>query len=142
MSTAVAMKKNTHSGKVLDKKDGFSVIDCVTCGFKHIAPLISDDELRKFYEKEFYQKEKQNYFKETKEDLPWWIATYNNYYAILEKLTKGRKILDVGSGPGDFLFVGKNRGWDVLGIEPSPTAFIYARKRGLRVINDFFSFES
>src|SRR3989344_8675477 len=117
------MKKTIHKGKVLDKKEGFSIIECTPCGFKHIDPLLSEEELTKFYEKDFYSKEKPDYFKDTQEDLAWWMATYNNYYSLLEKHTKGRKILDVGSGPGHFLLCGKKRGWDVIGFEPSVEAW-------------------
>ena len=136
------MKDKEHRGKVLDRKDGFSVIDCSSCGFRHVVPPLSERELAKLYENDFYTKEKPNYFKETKEDLPWWMATYNNYYSLMEKYTKGRKILDVGSGPGHFLACGKKRGWNVLGIEPSPRACAYAKRRGLPVVNDFFNFEN
>jgi len=136
------MKRKIHKGKILDKKDGFSVIECTSCGFKHIDPLLSDEELEKFYKKDFYSKGKPNYFKETKEDLSWWMATYNNYYSLFEKYTKGRKILDVGSGPGHFLFCGKKRGWDVLGIEPSIDAWEYSKRRKLPVVNDFFSYDA
>lgn len=136
------MKKRTHKGKVLDRKDGFSVIECISCGFKHISQLPSEEELAKFYKKDFYSKGKPNYFKETKEDLLWWLATYNNHYSLLEKHTKGRKILDVGSGPGNFLACGKKRGWDVLGLEPSVDAWEYSNRRKLTVVNDFFSYEA
>lgn len=135
------MKK--HFGKILDKKEGFRVIDCRECCFAHIMPLPTGEDLKTFYEKEFYQKEKTTYyFNDTKEDSAWWTATYNNYYAILENLTTGRKILDIGSGTGDFLFTGKKRGWNVLGIEPSHVAYTYSKHRGLAVINDFFNTES
>ncbi len=134
----MAMGK-AHVGKILDKVDGIKVLDCKKCGFSHILPLPSDEELQKFYKKEFYQKEKTTYyFKETKEDVAWWNATYDNYYSILERLTRGRKLLDIGSGTGDFLSVGKKRGWNVLGIEPSSVAAAHARRRGLAVVNDFF----
>lgn len=136
------MKKIIHKGKILDKKEGVSIIECISCGFKHVNPIPSEEELAKFYEKEFYSKGKPNYFKETKEDLSWWMATYNNYYTLLEKYTKGRKILDVGSGPGHFLVCGKKRGWDVLGLEPSVDAWEYSKRRKLAVVNDFFSYES
>jgi SAM-dependent methyltransferase len=36
-------------------------------------------------------------------------------------------LLDVGSGPGLFLALGKTRGWQVKGIEPSKKAFDYSR---------------
>ena len=136
------MKKIIHKGKILDKKEGVSIIECISCGFKHVNPIPSEEDLAKFYKKEFYSKGKPNYFRETKEDLSWWMATYNNYYALLEKHTKGRKILDVGSGPGHFLVCGKKRGWNVLGFEPSFDAWKYSKRRKLAVVNDFFSYES
>lgn len=130
-----------HSGATIDKKDGVQVIECRTCGFAHVSPLPSDEELKQFYEQEFYQHERPNYFKETKEDLPWWMATYNNYYALLERRTKGRRLLDIGSGPGHFLACGKKRGWETVGIEPSAAAARYSKKRGLATVNDFFSYD-
>ena len=136
------MKKKTHSGKVVDEKEGFSIIECTSCGFKHIDPLLSEQELAEFYKHDFYNKERPNYFKETQEDLAWWMATYGNYYALLEQHTKGRKILDVGSGPGHFLACGKKRGWDVLGFEPSVEAAKYTKSRKLAVVNDLFSYET
>jgi len=133
------MKK--HSGKVLDKKEGIKVIDCMVCGFAHVYPIPTEEELKKFYEKEFYQYERPNYLKETKEDLPWWMATYNNYYRIFEGLTKGRTLLDIGSGPGHFLACGKKRGWKAVGIEPSSVAADYSKKRGLPTETGFFRYE-
>ncbi len=127
-----------HLGKIIDRIENVDIIDCRSCGFLHVLPIPTDDELKIFYEKEFYQNEKPNYFKETKEDLSWWMATYNNYYALLEQHTKGRKILDVGSGPGHFLACGKKRGWNVIGIEPSARAARYSNRHGLKTVNDFF----
>ena len=46
------------------------------------------------------------------------------------------KALDVGSGTGDFLLVLKNKGWEVVGIEPADLARNEANKRGLRHIKD------
>ncbi|MCC6290752.1 class I SAM-dependent methyltransferase [Candidatus Nomurabacteria bacterium] len=133
------MKK--HSGEILDKKDGAKVIDCGLCGFAHVLPIPSDEKLKHFYEKEFYQHERPNYFKETKEDLSWWMSTYNNYYQLFELRTKGRKLLDIGSGPGHFLMCGKKRGWETTGIEPSTSAARYSQKRGLVTYNDFFNYD-
>lgn len=130
-----------HSGKTLDKVDGIKIINCDSCGFVHVSPIPSDEELKKFYEKEFYQYERPNYFNETKEDLSWWMATYANYYRIFEGLTKGRTLLDIGSGPGHFLACGKKRGWKTVGIEPSSVAAEYSRKRGLATETGFFRYE-
>jgi len=132
------MKK--HSGKTLDKKEDVRVIDCEPCGFIHVLPIPTDEELKHFYEKEFYEHERPNYFKETKEDLPWWMATYRNYYHLFESRTKGRTLLDIGSGPGHFLACGEERGWKTVGIEPSPVAAGYSSRRGLKTVNGFFSY--
>jgi 2-polyprenyl-3-methyl-5-hydroxy-6-metoxy-1,4-benzoquinol methylase len=78
---------------------------------------------------------------ETNEDLPWWMATYNNFYALLERRTKGRTLLDIGSGPGHFLACGKKRGWRTVGIEPSPAAARYSKRRRLTTVNEFFSYD-
>lgn len=134
--------KNKHAGKILIKDNDLSVVDCVSCGFKHIIPFPSTKKLEKLYKQEFYSRDKPDYFKNAKEDLSWWMATYNNYYSLFEKHTKGRKILDIGSGPGDFLLCGKKRGWEVLGIEPSVAAWKYSKKRKLSVINNFFNYEA
>ncbi len=105
-------------------------------------PLPTKEDQDVFYEKEFYAVERPKYFSDTEEDLTWWMATYRNYYQLFEEHVSGRRILDVGSGPGYFLLAGKERGWDVLGIEPSPDAHAYATEKGVPVLKDFFSFDA
>jgi SAM-dependent methyltransferase len=69
---------------------------------------------------------------------------YSERYEIMEKfLGDGRRrLLDIGSGPGFFLLNGKNRGWQVKGIEPSVKAAEHSHGLGLDVVNDFFSEET
>ena len=130
---------STHYGPVLANVDGFDVIDCQACGFRHIDPLFSTEQLRKFYESEFYESERPDYFERMEADREWWMLRYHHYYELLEAQAPGRRILDIGSGPGYFLDAGRERGWQVLGFEPSRAAADYARARGLAVVNDFFS---
>lgn len=133
------MKNKEHKGRVLDVKNNYEVIDCISCGFKHVTPIPSDKELEEFYGKEFYSHVKPKYFSDYEEDLDWWMATYRNHYALLSGHTSGRRLLDIGSGPGYFLKCGKDLGWEVLGFEPSKDAAEYSRKLGVEVVNDFFS---
>lgn len=130
-----------HIGEVIDSKDGFDVIECETCGFKHVIPIPTPEELEKFYKEEFYSTEKPNYFKDTVEDLEWWEMSYRDYYQMFEKNCPngGKRLLEIGSGPGYFLKCGKELGWDVVGIEPSKQAYDYSQKFGVKVVNDFFS---
>jgi SAM-dependent methyltransferase len=138
------MEAAAHHGPVIVSVDGRDVIDCRTCGFRHIDPLFTQEELKSFYEKEFYQSERADYFSRMEEDRDWWMLRYGHYYELLESYAptghRGpRRMLDIGSGPGFFLEAGKARGWDVLGFEPSALAARYAAGRGLTVVNDFFS---
>jgi len=132
------MLNKIHRGKVLDRKGGFKIIECRPCGFRHTIPLPSDKKLRQLYGESFYTHEKPAYFRDVEEDKEWWFATYHNYYSLLEKYAHGRKLLEVGSGPGLFLKCGKARGWDVLGIEPSLAAIKRSRRYGVKVRQGFF----
>jgi SAM-dependent methyltransferase len=130
-----------HEGPVLDRADGIDVIECSTCGFKHVLPLPTAEELSVLYGDQFYSHEKPKYLTNAEEDKDWWMLTYAAWYALLEKHMQGRRLLDVGSGPGYFLDAGKSRGWETLGFEPSKEAAEYSRKRGLAVVADFFTAE-
>jgi 2-polyprenyl-3-methyl-5-hydroxy-6-metoxy-1,4-benzoquinol methylase len=63
------------------------------------------------------------------EDKEWWDAVYAARYDKLEEYLppQQRKLLDVGSGPGLFLKLGEQRGWQVMGIEPSEKAADYSK---------------
>ena len=130
---------STHYGPVLASVDGHDVIDCQTCGFRHIDPLFTTEQLRQFYQNEFYESERPDYFERMEADREWWMLRYGHYFELLEAHTLGRRLLDIGSGPGYFLDAGQARGWQVQGFEPSRAAADYTRARGLTVVNDFFS---
>jgi len=52
---------------------------------------------------------------------------------VMESLTRGRDLLDVGAAAGLFLLDAKARGWRVRGIEVSAPAVALAESRGLRM---------
>lgn len=130
-----------HFGEVIDSKDGIDVIECKGCGFKHIVPLPTPEELEKLYQGEYYSTEKPRYIQEAEEDLEWLETTYREYYKMLDMYACGetKRLLEIGSGPGFFLNCGKELGWDVTGIEPSRQAYQYSQRFGVKVINDTFS---
>jgi SAM-dependent methyltransferase len=53
----------------------------------------------------------------------------------LEGEASGRRLLEVGSGPGTFLLVAKRRGWDVKGVEPTQLAADKASSLGVETFN-------
>ena len=127
-----------HKGLVLDSVKGFDVIECETCGFKHIVPIPTVDELDCYYTTKFYTGNKADYFKHHREDLEWWNMVYEERYQRFEQYLSGpgRRILDVGCGPGFFLKLGQERGWDTLGVDPAVQAADHARNLGLEIINE------
>ena len=133
-----------HSGGIFDVKDGFHVIDCEVCGFKHIVPIPTIDELEEIYKHEYYSKEKPLYLERHSEDIDWWNTVYDQRYEFFENElpVERRNILDVGSGPGYFLLRGKQRGWHVEGIEPSSQAAEHSRSLGIRIYEDFLEHKS
>ena len=130
-----------HAGAVLDRVGDFRVLECGPCGFRHVVPLPGEEELREVYRHDYYAREKPLYLERSREDEPWWRVVHRERLETCEALLGPgrRRALDVGSGPGAFLAAGRERGWDVLGIEPSRQAAAYARGRGLPVVEDFLS---
>lgn len=55
-----------------------------------------------------------------------------------EQNQKG-KLLDIGSGTGDFLVEAKNQGWDILGYEPNSDAKNLAVNKGVTFTEDIFA---
>lgn len=130
-----------HEGAIVASANGFDVIDCAICGFKHITPIPSEDELQQAYQHDYYSQEKPLYIDRYREDLDWWNKVYGHRFEILERYlpVERRSLLDIGSGPGFFLLNGQKRGWRVKGIEPSVQASEHSRGLGLDVENVFFT---
>jgi len=135
-------KGQLHTGEALETKDGFDIIECTLCGFKHIVPIPSEDDIERVYQNSYYQDVKPIYIEKSLKDIDWINLTNDGKFDIFEKFLplNRRKILDIGSGPGFFLKKGVERGWKTLGIEPSEQAYNYSKNvLGLNVINDFFN---
>lgn len=142
MTSADERRWERHAGPVLDAKDGFDVIDCATCGFRHAVPLPTPETLARAYRHDYYVTEKPLYLERHREDRDWWDTVYRRRYERLEALLPPAadgsaarpRLLDVGCGPGFFLRHGADRGWIVLGIEPSAQAAAHARGLGIPVV--------
>lgn len=60
-----------HRGQVLDSVRGFEVLECEPCGFKHIVPIPTPEELDAVCSQEYYSIEKPLYVERQREDLAW-----------------------------------------------------------------------
>lgn len=119
-----------HCGEVLETVNDFHVVTCERCGFAHVLPLPSAEDLHEIYAHDYYSIEKPLYLSRMLEDKAWWEEVYADRFERLEAAlapNSARRLLDVGSGPGRFLALGRERGWQVMGIEPSSQAAAYSR---------------
>ena len=128
-----------HSGKCLGSKNDYDVIDCSTCGFKHVVPIPTEDFLSRYYNKEFVKNRPAGFYEKMEADVAWNMIFYNEKFDLFEKYINKNdpSILDVGSGLGFFLEQGKARGWKTLGIEASTESAEYSRKLGLNIEHDY-----
>ena len=143
-SSRSANEASSHSGPFVTRANGFSVIDCKACGFRHVHPMPEADNLVSLYAQDYYATTKPTYFVHAKEDEPWAQLAYDDRLdAMTAHLrTNERRLVDVGAGPGSFLAHAQMRGWDVKGLEPSHQAAAYCRARDLDVTEAFLSTES
>lgn len=130
-----------HDGPVVASRDGFDVVDCGCCGFRHVVPLPGDGDIDRIYREDYFSTDKPLYIERYEEDAEWWRLTYARRFEIFEDLlpARARRLLDVGSGPGLFLEAGAARGWTAVGVEPSRQAAEYSRSRGCTIAEDFFT---
>ena len=133
-----------HKGALCESVEKFDVIDCEACRFRHIVPIPTRKDLVNIYREEYYSREKPLYLSESKEDLEWLKIGYRDLYSVFERLLDPdrRYLLEIGSGPGHFLMFGKERGWQVKGIEPSSQAAAHGRGLGLDIQEDFLTPEN
>lgn len=102
------------------------VIDCLKCGFKHLEPLPTEEELKQLYQEEFGGKIRQGFSERKKSDEAYWtlaferrLYTYDQYLSLSDPSSVSPRILDVGCGTGNLLNFFHKQGWRIQGIEPS-----------------------
>ncbi len=134
----------THQGPRLAAVNGYDIIACEMCGFRHAVPLPEPAALEREYREKYYSEEKPTFLVHAGEDQQWSKLAQSDRLESFERiLGKGRRrLLDIGSGPGFFLQTAQARGWQVLGIEPSRQAAAHARALGVEVMEGFFDAQS
>jgi len=106
------------------------VVKCRRCGFIYTTPkiLLSFKKMTDFYS------QPEEYQSSTCEDS---LRIFNKTLNLIEKFIGHRgKLLDVGSGKGEFLAAARAKGWEVFGVEPSVNFVQYTKNKfGLNVQN-------
>lgn len=116
---------------VLFLVNSFELVKCKECGLVYVNPRPTSREIERI-NKEIYDSEEYRirYFRDRKIFEKW----FKKKLREIERYSKKRKILDVGSSYGFFLDIARKRGWETHGIEKNIPAVRYAREKlGLNV---------
>ena len=108
------------------------------CGSGRTFPLVSARDLRRLYPESYnaHSLPEQSPLRLLAMLLSRWRhrrALRRPPLRALQAVPPGR-VLDVGAGRGGLGFELERRGWQVTGLEPSPSACQQARSRGLRMV--------
>lgn len=122
---------SSKAQKRLHQEGDYRMVRCLRCGLVYQNPRPSQQELLQAY---------QTYLPEGEEAIEAWgkmIAPVLKRGAdLIERHIPPGRLLDVGSGYGFFLALMQSRGWEVQGLEVSPTGAEYGRKRwGLPILS-------
>ena len=111
-----------------------------SAGFWHVNPYPSPEDLKTFYQSEYFQKVRQTIAPTLDVgELEESHYLFDKRLQILrEKLPQKARILDIGSGGGAFLKLASEAGFQAEGIESSEVGLRRTRSLGLKVTEGFF----
>ena len=122
-------------------KETFSLLYNKEYDLLKTTPTPSLDVLPKYYESEDYISHTDG--KRTLFEKIYHLVKRNAIKGKVSLITneqnKKGKLLDIGSGTGDFLVEAKNQGWDILGFEPNSDAKNLAINKGVTFTEDIFT---
>ena len=108
---------------------GYRIVRCDDCGLLSTNPQPSDDELGGIYASDYFLRGRSEASQEAVERLK--SRTAGLYLDLIERYRGqgGGRLLEVGSGEGDFLVGAVERGFKVTGVEYSEHACAVAGKK-------------
>lgn len=111
------------------KHETADIFRCSRCGFIYANHVVSHSG-----REEDYYSSAEGYVSSIAENP---LGIFYKTLDLIEKFTSHTgKLLDIGSGKGEFLAAARERGWEVSGVEPSANFAIYSKEKfGIDVIN-------
>jgi SAM-dependent methyltransferase len=115
-------------------QNGLAVVRCLRCGQRYVWPVPSDAELAAIYDPAYYRGGHGSVgFSDYAALAPARRHMFSRHLDRIERLVAKGRLLDVGCATGDFLLVAAQRGWEALGVDPSP-AREQAQSAGVRIV--------
>jgi 2-polyprenyl-3-methyl-5-hydroxy-6-metoxy-1,4-benzoquinol methylase len=111
-------------------KEEYTIVICNSCGMKFVDPRPEASEISKYYESPDYISHDAG----KKNSLNFLYRQARNFsikkkYKLVKEHSRGKKLLDIGCGTGEFLFFCKINGFNVTGIEPGENPRFFAQTK-------------
>jgi 2-polyprenyl-3-methyl-5-hydroxy-6-metoxy-1,4-benzoquinol methylase len=115
-------------------------------GFRQLSPLPSGEQLKKFYQEEYYDLIKEGSRApelqrltsggvEAQREREWLQRTlYQDVMDAITNYAPDGRVLDAGAGPGELVRFLQSNQIDSAGFDPSADAVALAKKQGLEVV--------
>lgn len=115
------------------RKDRFSgqeyqIVSCSNCGFIYLNPRPSPEELPEHYPSDYEAYYLLNDHSSSRNQWHLQRALNLQLNFIQQYASSRGRLLDVGCATGNFLKVGRDNGWQVVGVEPIEEAAKIARE--------------
>lgn len=133
----------SHDARVVAERDRHGnplrTVISTASGLVFTDPRPTPEEVRRFYAEEYRVQYKQTATPKLKHVLRAGRLAKQRLASIADRLTPGCRMLDAGSGGGEFLHAATAAGYDAGGIEPNEGYAQYSiNQYGLRVYNGFY----
>jgi len=99
-------------------QEEFTIVSCETTGFLFTNPRPEEKDISKYYDFEDYishTNKRSDFISKLYQKVR--TLSIKRKYKLISKLIRSKKILDVGSGTGEFLSYMKSKKFDTYGIE-------------------------
>ena len=117
----------------LVEQNRLRVVRCPRCAQGYVWPVPSPAVLQAIYGGEYYRGAHGSVgFRDYGSLARARRRMFEHHLERIERMTPRGRLLDAGCATGDFLLAARDRGWEVLGVDPSPAAE-QARAAGLTI---------
>jgi SAM-dependent methyltransferase len=129
--------RNWEARPLYTEHGAVGISQCSKCELVYTSPRVADPEKVYWGDENVYYQEARLVFEGSAAHHR--DPNYLSEIKLIEQFKAGGRFLDVGCERGMLLRLAMKRGWEVVGVEPSPSLSNLARKHGFPVYNCFLN---
>lgn len=127
---------NISESTLIDSENGLGIVKCMQCDLLYTSPRVKNPHNNYFGDKDLFYSEASLIFKGEKKHHR--DCNYEYELRKIKKIKRSGKLLDIGTDMGFFLRKAREFGYEVEGLEPSPSLAEIARDSWNLTIHNSF----